>query len=173
MGARVWDGLKAGVPVRGTDVSGEGRARNRHETPGGSGATAGFQPVSGRDGLRRRERSGNGGTRGGLRHRFRRGEGCRGGLTGGNDRAGDFRQIRPAVDVLTGADEDRGADRRHAIPGDVKGGDVTPAIDQRGQQTQEGIARVLTQGGTGPVMLPALPVPAGRCNFPHAPRMRP
>ena len=138
VGVRVWDGLKVGVRVRGADVSGGIGARNRHETPGGSGATVGCSPASGRDGLRRRERSGYGGTRDGVRRRFRRGEGCRGGLAGGNEGAGDFRQIRPAVGVLTGADEDRGADHRHAIPGNVKSGDVAPAIDRRGQQTQQG-----------------------------------
>src|ERR1017187_9367957 len=53
-------------------------ARNRLETPGGSGATVIFQPASGGDGLRRRERSGYVGTGGKVRRHFRRGEGCRG-----------------------------------------------------------------------------------------------
>src|ERR1017187_8724084 len=138
VGVRVWDGLKVGVRVRGADVSGEIGARNRHETPGRSGATIGFEPAIGRDGLRRRGKSGYGGARGLVRRRFRRGEGGRGGLAGGNEGAGDFRQIRPAVGVLTGADEDRGADHRRAIPGNVKSRDVAPAIDRRGQQTQQG-----------------------------------
>ena len=75
---RVWDGLKAGVRGWEADVSGGIGARNRHKTPGRSGATVGFQAASGRDGLRRRERSGYGGTRGGFRRRFRRGDDCAG-----------------------------------------------------------------------------------------------
>ena len=124
--------------ARGADVRGGIGTRNGHETPGGSGAKAAFQAASGRDGLRRRERSGYGGTQGEVRRRLRRGEGCRGGLAGGHEGAGDFRQIRPAVNVLTGANEDCGADHRRAIPGNVKIGDVTPAIDRRRQHTQQG-----------------------------------
>ena len=140
MGVRVWDRLKVAVRVRGAGVSGGSRARNRHETPGASGGTGGFRSASGRDGLRMRERSAYGGTRGGVRRRFRSGEGGRGGLGRGNEGAGDFRQIRPAVDVLTGADEDCRADDRLAIPGNVESGDVAPTIDRGGQQTQIGRA---------------------------------
>ena len=87
--------------------------------PGSSVETVSFPPLGGRDGRRGRERSGYGGTRDWVRRRFRRGAGGRGGLAGGNEGAGDFRQICPAVDMLAGADEDHGADGRLAILGDV------------------------------------------------------
>ena len=89
------------------------------EMPGGSGATGGFPLPGGREGRRGREGSGYGGTRVWVRRRFRQGAGGRGGLADGNEGAGDFRQIGPAVDVLTGADEDHGADGRLAILGHV------------------------------------------------------
>ena len=89
------------------------------EMPGGSGATVNSWPFGGREGRRGREGSGYDGTRVWVRHRFRRGGGGRGGLADGNEGAGDFRQIGPAVDVLTGADEDHGADGRLAILGHV------------------------------------------------------
>ena len=87
--------------------------------PGSSVETVSFPPLGGRDGRRGREGSGYGGTRVWVRRRFRRGGGGRGGLADGNEGVGDFRQIGPAVDVLTGADEDHGADGRLAILGDV------------------------------------------------------
>jgi hypothetical protein len=104
VGLGVVDGLKVGVRVQGADVSGGFGARNRHETPAGSGAPVGFQPASGPEGLRRRERSANGGNREGLRRRFRRPAGRRSRLCGRDEGAGHFRQIRPAVNVLRGAD---------------------------------------------------------------------
>ena len=60
-------------------VSGGFGARNRPETPGDSGATVGCLPASGRDGLRRREKSGYGGNLQRLRRRFRRGKDMRAG----------------------------------------------------------------------------------------------
>jgi hypothetical protein len=46
--------------------------------------------------------------------------------------------IYPAVNVLAGADPDGRAGLRYAIPGNVKLGDVAPAVGRRWQKPQEG-----------------------------------
>src|SRR5208282_2071605 len=49
-----------------------------------------------------------------------------------------FWDIGPPVNVLASADPNGRADLRHAIPGNVKLGDVAPAVGRRWQQPQEG-----------------------------------
>src|ERR1035438_2043160 len=51
--------------------------------------------------------------------------------------AGHFGDIGPAVNVLAGANPDGLAGARHAIPGNVKRGDVAPAVGRGRQQPQE------------------------------------
>ena len=52
--------------------------------------------------------------------------------------AGHFWGIRPAVNVLAGANPDGRPELWHAIRGDVKLSNVTPAVGRRWQQPQEG-----------------------------------
>ena len=49
--------------------------------------------------------------------------------------------------MLPRADPDRLADRRHAMPGNIASGDVTPAVGRGGQETQAG--KVLDAGDAG------------------------
>jgi hypothetical protein len=58
--------------------------------------------------------------------------------SGGDAGAGHFWDIGPAVNVLAGANPDGPAGFRHAIPGDVKLGNVAPAVGRGWQQPQEG-----------------------------------
>jgi hypothetical protein len=51
--------------------------------------------------------------------------------------AGHFWDIRPAVNVLAGANPNGRAGFRHAVPGNVKLGDVAPAVGRWWQQPQE------------------------------------
>src|SRR5208337_3399177 len=61
---------------------------------------------------------------------------------------GHFRDIGPPVNVLAGANPNGRAGFRHAIPGNVKLGDVAPAVSRRWQQPQE--REVLHAADTGP-----------------------
>src|ERR1017187_2326098 len=72
-----------------------------------------------------------------------------------------------AVNVNHGADAARLWGRGYLAHINCQAGILRPWI------TPPAIGRVLSQAGTKPVMLPTLPLPAGRCNIQPAPRMRP
>ena len=58
---------------------------------------------------------------------WRKGPGGTPGLRFGDDGAGLFGEVLPAVDLLPGANADLRTDRGHAVPGNVEVGDVAHA----------------------------------------------
>ena len=113
--------------------------RKWQKLPQTVGRRAGFEVGDGRKGLSGHGTSGCGGRRGGLRRRFRRGNGVRGGLAGRDDGPGHLALVHPAVDLLTGPNPERHAGDRHAPAADDQLGDVAVAVNGGGQQAQEAV----------------------------------
>ena len=68
----------------------------------------------------------------------RQGEVGRGGADAG---AGHYWSTGPTVNMLAGANPNGRADLRHPVAGNVKLGNVAPAVSRRWQQPQEGEQR--------------------------------